>query len=122
MAKTKQLIQIENSVRNAFTRLDASFLYDLDPTWTYSYLDFEGIFADLKFKIEKLKSQGLNSLTVTPSTCKFCYPEGNAYSFLNPQNDKAEIRIVILEENAGNYRIAECKNRPILSTVDGLPF
>jgi uncharacterized protein YtpQ (UPF0354 family) len=116
------LEEIESCVINAFKKLDASYLYVLDNDFTYSNLDKEGIIQDLKFKIDQIKSKNLFDLKVLPSKCIFCYPQANAYQFVNLNNGELVIRIVIAQESINEFRIEECKNNPIPEADDGLPF
>lgn len=113
---------IEKQVVKAFRRLETSPLDKLDANAVYSYNYKDEMIAELQKVFEKIKSTGVQSLKVTDSKCKYCYPTANAYSFHNPKTDEFIIRYVIHQESEDEFRIEECRNKPIPDGKNGMPF
>lgn len=121
------LSDLEIIVARAFCSLDSSILLEMDEHAIYSDNYLDEIIEELQKVFDKIKSKDINSLIVKDSHCKYCYPEGKAYSFHHPITGKFIIRYVIAHEGESDdgetiYRIEECRNNPIPYGQDGMPF
>ena len=119
---TINLINLEKGIVKAFCLLNINPLEKLDEKAIYSYNYKNEMIAELQSVFDKIKSTGVQSLEVKNSKCKYCYPSANAYSFHNPITDEFIIRYVIGQDEDGMYRVEECKNKPITTGEDGMPF
>ncbi len=113
---------LEKLVIDVFTTLNVSWLNQLDPDVYYSGLDKEQIIEEIDKALIKIRKTGLNKLEARPSKCKFCYPEGIAWSFHNPFTGEFVIRYVIHQEDQSRFIIERCQNRVLTEGENGLPF
>jgi len=116
------LPELEKLVIDAFTTSNVSRLHQLDPNALYSGLDKEQVIEEIEIELIKIRKLGLDKLEARPSKCKFCYPEGKAFSFHNTETGEFVIRYVIHQEDQSRFIIEHCQNRIIIDGENGLPF
>ncbi len=114
--------QFKNYFLKAFRDINIEELYLLDPGSIYSDLDKDQIIEEISRELKKVREKGITNLEARPSKCKFCYPEGSAWSFHNPETGEFVIRYVIYQENQSRFIIELCQNRIITEGGNGLPF
>ena len=115
-----ELKVLEKIVVKSFCELNMEYLNIIDESPCYSHNDKQEFIEELSQVIYKIKSKGIYGLTVKPSTCKYCYPSANAYSFHHPVTDEFIFRYVFHQESETFFRVEECKNKP--PRADGMPF
>lgn len=113
---------LESCVVTAFEALHIKKLRKIDEDAFYSDLDKEQIIAEISKDIEKIKRLGISDLKVQPTTCQYCYPKANAFSFHHPETEELIIRYVIYQESKKCFIVKECKNQVIPDGENGMPF
>ncbi|WP_242203243.1 hypothetical protein [Aestuariivivens insulae] len=107
-----ELKELTKGVLGAFEELNIDRLNKLDELY-YSHSTKQEFITELQKLFDGLMKQGVNSLIAKPSKCKYCYPTAKAYSFHHPETDEFIIRYVIHQETEDEFRIEECRNRPL---------
>ncbi|MBA6153940.1 hypothetical protein [Gelidibacter maritimus] len=113
---------LEEVVIEAFCSLSTAPLSHVDEFSDYSHNNKDEFIEELNKVFNQIKSNGINALLVQTSTCKFCYPNANTYSFHHPVTNLLIIRYVIDQVSQRSFRVQECRNLPLPKVESGMPF
>lgn len=69
---------------DAFCNLNKQFLLKLDEDAFYSTNTKREIIIELENVFNKIRETGIVAMKPVKSMCKYCHPDGDAYSFYNP--------------------------------------
>lgn len=83
-------------------------------------MTYDELIEDMLKLFNGLKAKAIKALIPKPSECKYCHPEGKAYSFHHPKTAEFVFRYVIHQKSKDVYFIGECQNIP--PRKDGMPF
>jgi hypothetical protein len=113
---------LETSIIVAISNLSVDALTVLAPYALYSSLDKAQFIEEIQRDILKVREFGIDTLIVKESSCKFCFPSANSFSFHHSRTNELIIRYVILKEDEKRYIVQECRNKWFLKEKSGLPF
>lgn len=117
----REFTVFKNGIISAFLYLDINQLNKVDFNLTYNDEPFEFLYQAVDYKINELKKLGILSLSYKKETCLHCFQGMDRYTFFNPSNGEDLISYVI--GLSGNSLIVqECRNRPINTDPNGMPF
>ena len=117
-----KLEYFESVIVKSVCNLDSLELENLDGNSSYSYMNKEELISYFNKMFQNFKSDGITELRVKNSFCNHCYPDANSYSFFFEDYGLPILKLVLLKENSGFFRLEECKNEPAKNNSYGLPF
>lgn len=107
--------KLQECIINTMCELDVTYLSKLDSDLIYSHQFKDEVIIEFAGVIKKLLLEGVRSLNMKKSECKFCYPNSSVFGFHHPETDKLVIRYVVDISDNKNYDfiIEECRNKPL---------
>lgn len=113
---------LETIIVNAFCGLNPLLLNNLPDNVYYSYNEKSELIEELSKLFGELKNKGFKKLRAKQSKCEYCYPNATTYSFHELLSDVFVVRYVIHQVSEKEFRIEQCRNKPIPDGDDGMPF